>query len=96
MPIDGAAVRKIARLARLDLDASKLETFRHQFESILDYVAVLEQVEVESGGLDSTRSGGERELRADEPERSLHVHQALDNAPDSGDGHFKVPRIITK
>ena len=96
MPIDGDEVRKITRLARLDLDASKLETFCHQLESILDYIAVLEEVDVDTSAPGARPAGGGSGLRSDEPRSSLSVSEALSNAPDPGDGHFRVPRILKK
>ena len=46
MAIDSAEVRRIARLAHLDLDEATIEAFTDQLQSILDYVAVLEELDL--------------------------------------------------
>ena len=40
-------VKKVAKLARLDLEDEKIETFAGQLEKILGYVAQLERINTE-------------------------------------------------
>ena len=42
----------------------------------------------------TTRSYRLPALRADEPAPSLSSSEALANAPDVGDGHFRVPQVL--
>ncbi|MCP3979718.1 MAG: Asp-tRNA(Asn)/Glu-tRNA(Gln) amidotransferase subunit GatC [bacterium] len=93
MPIDEREVRHIAQLALLDLDAQALERLRRELGSILDYVALLDQLDVDD--VPPTRGAGtERRLRDDTESTSLAVAEALCNAPDSAEDHFRVPRVI--
>ena len=94
MPIDTAEVRRIARLAQLELAAETVEQFRHQLERILDYVAVLDELDVESTAPTAHTLEQGAPLRADELGESLTVDQALANAPDAAAGHFRVPRVL--
>jgi aspartyl-tRNA(Asn)/glutamyl-tRNA(Gln) amidotransferase subunit C len=87
-PVDTEEVEHIAELARIDLDEDERELFAEQFADILSYFDTLDEVpEVES----------EPELtnvmRADEIETSLDRESALENAPETEDGHFKGPKV---
>lgn len=98
MPITRSEVLKIAQLAKLDFREDELETFTHQFQSILDYVEQLKQLDLE--GIEPTShvslgSGFAKHLfREDEQIRSFSVAESLANAPDPGEGHFRVPKVL--
>src|SRR5262245_26948212 len=87
-------VRKVAKLARLELSDADLATMQQQLSTILDYVAQLQE-------LDTT---GVEELahplpvvnvfRPDEPAPSLPVDAALQNAPNRIDNYFGVPAVF--
>ncbi len=86
--VDEEAVRHVADLARIDLDDAELAQFTSEFEDILAAFDALESVpEIES----------EPELtnvmRPDEERDSLSQAEALQNAPETEDGHFKGPRV---
>jgi aspartyl-tRNA(Asn)/glutamyl-tRNA(Gln) amidotransferase subunit C len=98
MPITRIDVEKIAELARLELTAQETELFTEQLSSIIGYVEKLNE-------LDTTEvppmshcapSGGDSEYakRDDEVRPSLGQRLAVENAPDSEAGYFKVPRVI--
>jgi aspartyl-tRNA(Asn)/glutamyl-tRNA(Gln) amidotransferase subunit C len=92
--LDIDEVRAIARLARLRLDEAKVEALRHDLERILDHFSALAGVDVT--GVEPTAhvlelTGGGR---PDRPGSCLGRDKALDGAPDAGDGHFRVPRVI--
>jgi aspartyl-tRNA(Asn)/glutamyl-tRNA(Gln) amidotransferase subunit C len=94
LAIDSAEVRRIAALANLELDAETIEIFRDQLQSILDYVAMLDELDVSS--IPPTAYSVERRqpLREDEAQPSLRIEQALENAPGAAAGHFRVPRVL--
>lgn len=94
MPIDANEVRRIAGLAQLSLDDPTVEAFRHQLEAILDYVALLDSVDAGSVAPTATALEGAPALRPDEPRPGLGARDALTNAPDSAEGHFRVPRVL--
>ena len=94
MAIDSAEVRRIARLAHLDLDEATIEAFTDQLQSILDYVAVLGELDLQS--IPPTWSTGELEqrLREDVDAPSVSADEALANAADTGADQFRVPRVL--
>ena len=93
MAIDSAEVRRIARLARLEPDDGEVRRLARDLESILDFVAVLD--EIGPGGASSSVPGRPlAALRRDEPQESLEPDEALDNAADSSAGFFRVPRSL--
>jgi len=91
-------VRRIARLAHLQFSDDALERLRGQLDQILDYITVLDRMDVSgvatsSGPAGPPPAGGP--LREDVPGPTLSPEDALSNAPESGEGHFTVPRVIT-
>ena len=96
MAITRAEVLKIAELARLHFTEAELEEFTAQFERILEYVEKLKEVNVEGVEPTSHVSMGsvEQHLREDQVQPSLPAEEALSNAPDPGNGHFRVPKVL--
>ncbi len=98
MPISESDVRKIARLAHLELGDEELHTLAPQLASILSYVEQLNAldtsaVEPATGGLtpEAERTDSARD---DERQPSLGQRLALDQAPDPAHGHFRVPKVL--
>ena len=98
MAITRAEVLKIAGLANLHFEESELEAFTAQFQRILDYIEKLEEVDI--GSVEPTSHVSLSEdfekhiFREDVTRPGLPVEEALRNAPDSGEGHFLVPKVI--
>ena len=94
MAIDRDEVEHIARLARLELDAEAIQQLGGQLQSILDYVATLDDLDVSDVPPTAHAVSSDASLRADEPGPSLSREQALRSAADSEDGLFRVPRVL--
>ena len=98
MAVTRAEVLKIAELAKLHFSESELEAFIAQFQHILEYIEKLKSVDIE--GVEPTShvslsdDPGSRLLRADTVRPPLSAAEALRNAPDQGDEHFVVPKVI--
>jgi len=92
--IDHAEVRRIARLAHLELDDADVEALTRDLESILDHVASLDELDVTSVEPTAFVLDAPAEPREDAPSPCVPNPEALANAPDSADGHFRVPRVI--
>jgi aspartyl-tRNA(Asn)/glutamyl-tRNA(Gln) amidotransferase subunit C len=98
MAITRADVLKIAELAKLHFSELELDEFTAQFQHILDYIEKLKEVNVE--GVEPTShvslaSDFEKHIfRDDDARPSLPVEEALLNAPDRGDDHFRVPKVL--
>jgi aspartyl-tRNA(Asn)/glutamyl-tRNA(Gln) amidotransferase subunit C len=87
-------IEKVARLARLELSEEEKETFGNQLEQILSYMEKLNRLD--TTGIEPTSHAIpiHNIFREDEVKSSFPQEEVLKIAPDEGDGHFKVPRII--
>jgi aspartyl-tRNA(Asn)/glutamyl-tRNA(Gln) amidotransferase subunit C len=73
-------VERIAELARLRFSAEELESFAEQFQRIVEFVQVLQQLELEGVEPLTHVVEVENALREDEPRESLPREEALRNA----------------
>lgn len=100
MPITRADVSKIAELGKLELTSEETDLFAGQLSSIIGYVAKLNELDVaDVPPMSHCSPGGddaEYAKRDDQVRPSLGQKLAIENAPDSEAGYFKVPRVIGK
>lgn len=96
MSLTADQVRKVASLARLKLGEDELAALTGQMSQILDYVAVLDQVD--TTGIEPMVHAIEMRnvFRADEAAGSLPRTDALANAPRTDGKFFLVPQIIER
>ncbi len=87
-------VERIAELARLRFSAEELESFAEQFQRIVEFVQVLQQLELEGVEPLTHVVEVENALREDEPKESLPREEALRNAPWHDGVFFRVPKVI--
>jgi aspartyl-tRNA(Asn)/glutamyl-tRNA(Gln) amidotransferase subunit C len=87
-------VEHIAKLARLDLSPAEKEQYREQLSAILDYAALLQ--DLDTAGIPPTASvlPARSVLRSDEVKPSLDTEELLRNAPQKSDRQFKVPPVM--
>ena len=91
-------VRKIAKLAHLEISEEEVALYTPQMDNIVAYVEQLNELDTENteasiGGL--TAEGEATETRrADVPHESLGQEKALDQAPSAVGGHFQVPKVL--
>jgi aspartyl-tRNA(Asn)/glutamyl-tRNA(Gln) amidotransferase subunit C len=83
-------VEHVAKLARLSLPPQRAG----QLESILEYVAKIQGVDVSGVEPMAHAFPIKNVFRDDEVEPSLSVQQVLANAPDAEAPFFKVPKVI--
>lgn len=95
MPIERTQVEHIARLARLELPDATVERLRVQLDSILDYVAILDRLDLEGVEPTAHAGAGDAPLREDVPAPGLSQQEALASGPDTEAGHFRVPRVLS-
>ncbi len=99
MRITDKDVSYVADLAHLDLTAEERARFGAQLDSILGYVEQLNELDTSSVAPMAQVLTAQREnetLREDKLRPCLPVDVALANAPESGAGHFKVPKVIER
>lgn len=96
MSIEISQVEHVADLARLQLSREELERLSTQLSRILTYMEELNAVDTEGiPGTTSVVAGDDNVLREDEVQPSLAQDHALSNAPETVDGLFQVPQIIS-
>jgi aspartyl-tRNA(Asn)/glutamyl-tRNA(Gln) amidotransferase subunit C len=89
-------VEKVAKLARLALTDSEKAAFAKQLSQILTHVATLKKYDTAGVAPTATVPGQANVFRPDDIRPSLSVESAVSNAPESADGFFVVPKIISE
>jgi aspartyl-tRNA(Asn)/glutamyl-tRNA(Gln) amidotransferase subunit C len=87
-------VAHLARLARLAVDDTELDTFAGQLDVILQSVARVGEVAADDIPPTSHSVPLTNVLREDVEVPCLSREEALSGAPDAEDGRFRVPRIL--
>lgn len=87
-------VRKVAKLARLNLPDDKIATYTGQLESILGYVSQLEQVDT-TDVPETTRAVEVTNVtRQDGVDPTPVREEILNQAPQREGDFFRVPKIL--
>lgn len=94
MAIDRKTVEHVAKLARLQLSGEELATYEKQLGAILDYIAKLETLDVQSAEPLTNPAEISNVFRDDVVTPSLPRPDALRNAPDKNDDFFIVPKVV--
>lgn len=87
-------MRKLAELARLRLGEAELALYTTQAQSILDFVADLQTVDVSSVAHLSDDTAVCTPLRADAARPSPLADAIIENAPAHAGRFFCVPKVI--
>jgi aspartyl-tRNA(Asn)/glutamyl-tRNA(Gln) amidotransferase subunit C len=94
MPVTLVDVRKVAELARLRFSEAEEARLVQDLNQMLDYVAALDELDTSDVAPTAHVLPLQNVFRQDVPQPSLSQEEALANAPRSGHGHFRVPRVI--
>jgi aspartyl-tRNA(Asn)/glutamyl-tRNA(Gln) amidotransferase subunit C len=94
MSLDSAAIRRIAKLARIRVDDAEVATLQTELNAILGYVEQLNEVDV--SGIEPLSGGTQMamRLREDAVTDGNIAEQVLANAPDRTDNFFAVPKVV--
>ncbi len=92
--IDQALVRKVAKLARLELAEPEVEEFTSQLSAILDYVAKMNELDTTNVEPLAHCLPIANVFREDRIKESLGTEATLANAPQRDGDFFKVPKIL--
>ncbi|MFA6541561.1 MAG: Asp-tRNA(Asn)/Glu-tRNA(Gln) amidotransferase subunit GatC [Bacteroidota bacterium] len=87
-------VDHISKLAKLEFSAEQKEKFLHQFNEILKYMEQLNSVDTANVEPLSHVIELNNVFREDAVRPSTPTEEALKNAPEKTDDHFKVPKVI--
>lgn len=91
-------VRKIAKLAHLEITDEEVAIYTPQMADIVKYVEQLNELDTDNvepmlGGLTAEGAATET-FRMDEVRRSFTQLEALSEAPAGVAGHFQVPKVL--
>src|SRR3989339_342066 len=92
--IDTTEVKKVAKLARLDLSEDEIVEFSQQLNAVIEYVETMNQLDTEGVEPLAHCLPVHNVFREDEIKPSLGTDAVLKNAPQHDDGFFKVPKIL--
>lgn len=94
MAVSKKDVEKIAELAHLKFSDDELENLTPQMNQILNYMDKLNEINTENVEPLSHPVEQVNIFRDDKLKTSISTDEALKNAPDKDDEHFKVPKVI--
>ena len=94
--ISSDEVKKVAQLARLELNDSEINQHAEQLEKILEYIKQLEKINTEDVPCTTRAIEVVNVLRKDEKRNYENSEEILDLAPSRENKFFKVPKIINE
>ncbi len=92
--ITSEEVRRIARLAMLELKDEDVDRFAAQFNDILQYMEEINALDLSDQEAAFHITELKNVFRDDELKPSTDREEILKNAPEEAEGFFKVPRVI--
>ena len=87
-------VRKVAHLARLELNENEINNHAEQLEKILGYIKQLEKIDTDDVPCTTRAIEVINVFRKDENINSDCTEELLELGPSREDKYFKVPKII--
>ena len=94
--ISSDEVKKVAKLARLELNENEINQHAEQLEKILEYIKQLEKINTEDIPCTTRAIEVVNVLRKDEKKNYENSEEILDLAPSRENKFFKVPKIINE
>ncbi len=94
--ISSDEVKKVAKLARLELNESEIQNHAEQLENILGHIKQLEKIDTENIPCTTRAIEVVNVLRKDEKKDYENSEKLLDLAPSRENQFFKVPKIISE
>jgi len=95
MTVDDNLIAKLSKLSSLEIDEAKKENLKSELADIINFVENLNEIDVSSIEATFNTVEGGTPLREDEAKQDLELsNHILENAPQSEDGYFIVPKII--
>ena len=89
-------VRKVAELARLELNKNEINNHAEQLEKILEYIKQLEEIDTNEVPCTTRAIEVTNVFRKDEKLNFDCKEDILDLAPSREDEYFKVPKILNE
>ena len=89
-------VKKVAHLARLELNENEINNHAQQLEKILDYIRQLEKIDTDDVPCTTRAIEVVNVFRKDEKKNSDCNEELLELGPSREDKYFKVPKIMNE
>ena len=94
MSIDAATVRKVARLARIRIEAERVEPLAQELSGILTWIEQLNEVDTEGVQPMASSEAVQLPMRDDVVTDGGDPAKVLANAPKADRGFFVVPKVV--
>jgi aspartyl-tRNA(Asn)/glutamyl-tRNA(Gln) amidotransferase subunit C len=94
MTVDKDTVRRIAKLARIALEESRVEAMMAELNQMLAWVAQLEEVNIEGVAPMTSVVEQKLKMREDKVTDGGYPQDLMKNAPLSEDNFFVVPKVV--
>jgi aspartyl/glutamyl-tRNA(asn/gln) amidotransferase, C subunit len=94
MNIDDTLLNKLEKLSSLKINDDKRELVKSQLDGILNFVNILDDLDLSNEKAVVSAANGGTPLREDIPQKSDVIDVILKNAPLVNEHFFVVPKII--
>ena len=94
MSLDKETVRKVSSLAKIRMNDEELERMAPQLSKIIGFVEQLNEVDTDNVEPLASVVDITLELREDKITDGDCVDKVLQNAPESTQGYFVVPKVV--
>ena len=94
--INKEEVKKVAQLARLQLNEDEINYHSEQLVKILEYIKQLEAIDTDNTPCTTRAIEVTNVFRKDQRKSCDYTEELLDLAPSREDNFFKVPKIISE
>ena len=94
--INKEEVKKVAHLARLELNEQQINNQAEQLEKILEYINQLEKIDTNDVPCTTRAIEVTNVFRKDEKKNDNTTEEILELGPSREDQYFKVPKIINE
>ena len=89
-------VKKVAHLARLELNEDEIKDHANQLEKILEYIKQLEKIDTDDVPCTTRAIEVSNVFRKDKTKNSDCNEELLELGPSREDKYFKVPKILNQ
>ena len=89
-------VKKVAQLARLELNENEINSHAEQLEKILEYIRQLETIDTVDVSCTTRAIEVLNVFRKDEKKNSDCKEEILELGPSREDKYYKVPKILSE
>ena len=95
MSIDNSTVRKVAQLARIDIqEKAEEEKLIKELNNILGWIGELKQIDTKNVEPMLSVFNESMPQREDSPSKDFSVDEILENAPEKNSNFFIVPKVV--